>query len=258
VILTVLGTVAVTFRGDGTAVNAYLFMEAGFSHKDAAGLERAAVSITLILTVAAVIWQRWPLFLPAAVYLLAEAVARRYVRGEAYSDWALMTHAARYVAPFALMMLLLGAARSSRPGEWLAAAGKWALRISLAVVFAVHGLEALQANPAFVDLIISSGINLADVRVSESTARSWLEVIGVVDFIVAGAIVIRPHPIVLGWAAFWAGLTALSRVTASGWGAYPDVLLRAAYYLGPIALGLLLVRPGASRRLSRASASSMG
>ncbi len=245
VILTVLGTAAATFRGDGTAINAFLFMEAGFSHQGAAGLERAAVAITLLAAIAGVGWRRWPLFLPAGCYLLLEALARRHMQGEAYSSWALFAHAARYATPFALVMLLLGGTESQGRARWWKTAGNWALRVSLAAVFAIHGLEAFEGNAAFIDLILSTGANLADVHITEHAARAALEVIGIVDFAVAGALLIRPHPAVLGWAAFWAALTAFSRVTANGWGAYPDVLLRATYYLGPIALWMLLARTAA-------------
>lgn len=242
VILTALGMTVAAFRGDGTAVNAWLFMEARFPHESAALIERSAVLIMLGAAIAGAAWRCWPLFLPAMACFLAEASARWCVGGTAYSDWAFMTHAARYVAPFALMLLLLGVARRGATGEWSTRSGKWALQLSLAVLFAVHGLEALKANPVFIDLIIGSAQNLAGMRVSEATARTGLEIIGVVDFLVAGAILIFPNRVVLGWAAFWAALTAFSRMTAGGWGAYPEVLLRASYFLGPIALWLLLAR----------------
>jgi hypothetical protein len=239
VIATVVGLAAAAFRGDGSAFNSFLFLNLGFGHNGAALIERAAVSIVLVASVAGMIGRRWWLWVPAAIHILTEAALRLEVQGEAYSDWVFMTHAARYVAPLALMMLLLGAA-SEEAGRWWTMAGRWALRLALAAVFASHGVEALRANPAFIDLIISTAANVIDTRVTESTARTLLEIVGVIDLVAAGAMLLRLNPVLLGWAAFWAGITAFSRLTANGWGAYPDVLIRASYYLGPVVLWLLM------------------
>lgn len=247
---TALGMTVAAFRGDGTALNAFLFTDLGFSHSEAAQCERGAVSVTWVFSIAALVWRRWPLLLPAAFYFFAEALARTHVQGEAYSDWALLTHAARYVTPLTMALLLLGTNRD-RLRRWSAAGGRWALRIALAAVFASHGFEALRANPAFVDFIISTAANLFQSRITETNARSVLELIGVMDVVVAGAFLLRLHPALLGWAALWGAVTALSRVTANGWGAYPDVLVRASYFLGPVALWLL-VSPGRDRQESPA------
>ena len=103
----VAGMAAAAFRGDGSAVNSYLFLHLGFGHVDAARIERMAVSIVILSSVVGMIGRRWWLWLPAAGYIVVEAALRLEVQGEAYSDWVFMTHAARYVAPFALMLLLL-------------------------------------------------------------------------------------------------------------------------------------------------------
>lgn len=236
VLATAIGTAVTTFRGDGTALNAYLFMDLGVAPAAAGRIERLAAALVLVVTTGALVFFRWPWFLPAAGYILAEAVARWHMQGQAYSTWAPLTHSARYAAPLVLAAWLVAARLPPGHGARWQAAGAWLLRFSLAAVFVTHGLEALQAHPGFVDLILSSALNLGGGRLTESAATTVLEWIGLADFAVAGALVLRPHPAVLLWAAFWAALTALSRVTANGWGAYPDVLLRAAYFLGPLAL----------------------
>ncbi len=236
VLATAVGTVATTFRGDGTALNAYLFMELGLPHVTAGRLERGAAALTLMATAGALVFFRWPWFLPAAGYIFAEAIARWHVQGQAYSEWAPLTHSARYAAPLVLALWLVAARRQPEAATRWQSIGAWLLRFALAAVFVSHGLEALQGHPGFVDLILSSALNLGGWRLTEGTATAALEWIGVADFAAAGALILRPHPAVLAWAAFWAALTACSRLTANGWGAYPDVLLRAAYFLGPLAL----------------------
>lgn len=237
-----VGLAAAAFRGEPSAVNTYLFMDLGRSHETAAMIERSAVGVVLLGALAGLVWLRWVLFLPAAVYVAGESIARFHVQGQAFADWVLLTQSARYLTPVALMLLVLGATRTGRAALRLTSTGEWILRVGLAAVFVMHGLEALWANPAFVDLIISSASNLTGIRVRELAAVHALEVIGCLDFLVAGAILTRPGKLVLGWAAFWALLTAVSRVTASGWMVYPEVLVRASYFLGPVALWLLVAQ----------------
>jgi hypothetical protein len=250
VVATTLGMTAATFRGDGTAINAFLFLTGEMSHVDAARLERTAMGIVLVLSIAALSRPHWALLLPVGGYALAEALARTHERGYAFSEWALTAQAPRYLTPLAVIFLLHGFRRSERAARWGRLAGAGILKFSLALVFAVHGLEALRAHPEFVDLIISTTSRLPGMRVSERTATQALQVIGVVDLVVATAILARPHPAVLWWAAFWGTATALSRMTAYGFGAYPEVLVRTAHVLAPLAL-LLLARTANPAKLPR-------
>jgi hypothetical protein len=237
------GMAVAALRGEGSAMNTYLFMERALSHEAAGRIERSAALLVLLTALAGIGWARWPLLLPAIAYPLLEAIARLHVEGQAFSEWALYAHAPRYAAPAALCCLLVarGPGRSA-PAGWLAA-GEWLLRAACASVFLIHGLECLRANPAFIDLLISSAQNLLRLRLTESSARSALEVIGFADLAVAGALLIRMHPAVLAWAAAWATIAALARLTASGWGAFPDVLVRASAALAPLVLWHLRYRP---------------
>jgi len=244
IVATCLGMTAATFRGDGTSINSFLFLNGELSHGDARRLERFAMSGVLVLSVAALFRPRWPLLLPVAAYILAEALAGWHQRGYAFSEWAPVAHAPRYLTPLAFALLALGSDKADTGLSWRLA-GEWCLRIGLATVFLVHGLEAIKLHPGFVDLIIGSGYNLGGLRVSEAAAGWQLRLIGIVDIGVAAALLFRISPAVLWWAAFWGALTALSRLTANGWGAYPEVLVRASHYLAPIALAMIL-RPRAA------------
>jgi hypothetical protein len=237
---TAIGMTAATFRGDGTAINAFLFLTGELSHVAAARVERTAMSLVLLLSFAALFRPHWALLLPVGGYALAEALARWHELGYAFSEWAVSAQAPRYLTPLALVLLLAGVRREGGIGASLRAGGIWILRVAIAVVFAVHGLEALKAHPGFIDFIISSGANVLGMRISEGGALHALEIIGVIDMAVALAILVRPHPAVLWWAAFWGLVTALSRVTANGIGGYPDVLVRSTHVLVPVALWLLL------------------
>jgi hypothetical protein len=242
VMATCAGVLAVTFRGDGTSINAWLFLSGGLTHGEARTIERGAASLLLLLALGAAVRPRPLLLLPIAAYLLLEAIAGWNQRGYPFSEWAPPAHAARFGLPLALLFAAW-AARSAHSPPFAVPAAGWILRLALASVFAIHGLEALRLHPWFVDLILSSSLNLAGLHLHEATAAHALLVIGAADLVVALFLLARPMPAVLVWAAFWGAATAWARVTAGGWGAYPDVLLRAGHVLGPVALLLLTYRP---------------
>jgi hypothetical protein len=234
-----LAMVVIAWRNDGTAINTYLFMDCGLGPGIASALERSAAGLALATTIAGVARRSGTWLWPSAGYFLVEAIARRYVQGQAYSEWALLTDAPRYLTPVALTAWYAAAHTAGQWREGWRQTAAWVLRMALAAVFATHGAEALKGNPAFVDLIISSGGNLLHVRVAEGSARTILQLIGLMDCGIAGAIILWARPAILAWAANWAAVAAFARLTANGLGAYPEVLLRASYFLGPTALWAL-------------------
>lgn len=236
VVATVAGMAAATFRGDGTALNAFLFLSLEWPHVAAGRVERAAMSVALAAAVAGMFWRRWPVLLPVAAYVFAEALCRRQQGGQIFSEWALLAHAPRYATPLALLVLAMAVRTGIGAGRDWQVAGEWILRVAVAIVFAVHGVECIKGHPHFIDLVLSSAANLGGFRIREATALVQMEWIGILDCVVAGALLLRPHPAVLLWAAFWGAVSALSRVTANGWGAYPDVLVRMTHVLVPLAL----------------------
>lgn len=87
------------------------------------------------------------------------------------------------------------------------------LKITIALTFSAHGLYAIGFYPqpgVFVDMLINI------LHLSEATAKAFLVVAGVLDFVLAVAIFIpRIAKYALIYAALWGGLTALARVWAN-------------------------------------------
>lgn len=243
---TALGLAAATYRGDGTALNAYFFLTLEWSHTTAGRVERLLVALTLAFAFAAWLRPIWPAFLVVSGYALAEALTRSYERGQPYSEWALWAHAPRYLTPLGACFVVAGLRRGADGGGGWKFSGELILRAGLAIVFAVHGLEAWRAHPGFVDLILSSAYRMGEWRIPELMATQALRLIGVVDLLVAASILIRPFRAVLLWAAFWGLVTALSRLTAYGVAYYPELLVRTSHVFVPLALWWLRRSPSKS------------
>lgn len=249
-----------TYRGDGTAINAFLFLDLGWSNEAAARFEYGGMALVLVLTALGMRWPRWYLLAPAGLYVLAEYTLRTVVGGQPFSEWAPAAAALRFATPLVTPFLLLSlssraVAQETRDGspdpsgaESLRASERrlkfwaWWLRCAVAVVFLTHGFEALRHHPAFVDLVIGTGTRMFDVWFEESVVTQVLGVIGIVDLFVAIGLLASPNRLVLGWAGCWGLVTALSRITAYGWGAYPELLMRATHFLVPLALILVYSR----------------
>lgn len=254
-----------TFRGDGTALNAFLFLEWGWSNERAARVENAALWIVLALTGLGILGPyRW-LLLPAGLYLLLEAVLSIPIGGKPFSDLTPAAAALRFGTPLFTPLLLAGyrrgsslpgsgppsqPARSSDGSAWrqrqTRRSGAILLRLATGVVFLAHGYEAWRHHPNFIDLVIGTGHRQLGIWFDESQVTRALSVIGAVDIMVGLGLLVSGNRLLLAWAAAWGLVTALSRVTSFGWGAYAEVLYRAPHFLVPLAL-LLLVWDGSSK-----------
>jgi hypothetical protein len=225
------------------------------------------ITVTLYLAAGLLVLFRpwWPLLLLMGGYALLEAVSGTIIAGYRFSEWTVPAYALRFGAPFALLALT-AFPRAGVLERWRLPMTVGLLRMAIATVFVMHGLQALWADPQFIDLIIGSGRRLLGVRITEADAIMCLKVIGVADLAVALALVIYPvpmfvpralwanpcavcpirrtiMPLLLGWAAMWGLVTAASRMTSLGWSSglpqYPELLDRASHFLGPLALWYL-------------------
>lgn len=256
---TLLAFAIKTFRGDGTALNAFLFLDWEWSNERAAQVENTALWIVLILTGLGLLRPYWWLLLPAGLYLLLEAVLSVQVGGKPFSELTPAAAALRYGTPLVTPLLLAGYVRylslergdmatplsetSSNPAWWQRGTfrgGAFLLRLATALVFLAHGYEAWHHSPMFIDLVIGTGARQLDVWFEESQVTAVLSVIGAVDILVGLTLLISWNRYLLAWVAAWGLITALSRVTSFGWGAYPEVLYRATHFLVPLALLLLV------------------
>ncbi|REL39092.1 hypothetical protein DYD21_03805 [Rhodohalobacter sp. SW132] len=237
------GLFATVFEMRQTQFGNYLFMVMGMPHGDALFYERITVSAFLFLCLVNLFHTRMYTLLPIAAYILFEAWAGYYQAAYRYSEFTLYAHVMRYMTPVVLVVLCTVPFRKILSEKARLLSVEWLLRISLAVLFFIHGLEAWLGHPVFADLIIGSANNLAGVRITESMAVQIMKGIGILDLIVVLGLLFKPLQGVLFWALFWGALTAFSRITAIGSTAYIEVLLRASHILAPFALWAIMYQP---------------
>jgi len=101
----------------------------------------------------------------------------------------------------------------------------WILRIAMCGEFLGHGILAVMQKKKFVDMFVGMGA-LIGLTISSTAAGQWVFWIGLLDVIVAIAILFKPLRIILIWGIFWAFMTAIARPLASpdGWNIFATIL----------------------------------
>ena len=239
ILLHALGVARALFTRTGTSIGNIALMDWGTSHNQILFWEKAGATLLVALAISLFIRPTTITLLGISALIFAETLAAVKAGGFPFFAWMPYAAGLRYLTPLALLALVIGG-RVQLATHLRRGICSWVLRIGLAVVFVIHGIEALKLHPGFIDLIIGSGRVLLGWDISEEMAVIALRVIFVVDMIVASLVLIRTWPPLLAWLAFWGLVTALSRPIALGFPAYPEVLLRASHVLAPLAIWLLV------------------
>jgi hypothetical protein len=237
-----LGVAVAVLTRSGSALGDLALMHSSVGHAKIFLWERIVAGL---LFVAALSLLAFPTVLALVIIggiTALEAYAAHRAGGFPFAEYTPLAVALRYLTPLALVPLVL-TKRIAPSRRWRSTTASWILRIAVAIVFFIHGLEALWLHPGFIDLIIGSARNVLGLAVTQTTAAHLLRFIGIVDIAIAILILVHPWKPLLGWICFWGLITALARPMAHGFGAYPEVLLRSSHILAAVAIGWLLYGP---------------
>lgn len=196
------------------------------------------------------IWKSHPLVLLLPItFQVANTVAMWQIAGgySLLADW--LPFDVLTLFPFATQLLRIGGAvglamlcwkqEDSQGSSVRFARTMEFLRWAAVIVYVAHGVEALQHNPEFLDLVVYSTYRVFGAEISESFAATSLTVIGTVDVLVGLICVFARSKWAMSWMAVWGAVTALSRVVAFGWAiGWHASLARAPHCGVPLAVAL--------------------
>ncbi len=117
---------------------------------------------------------------------------------------------------------------------------EYILRIGIFFTFIGHGTYAYQVRPDWIIYLTTAGFNI-------DMARLLMHYIGMLDYLIAFAILLRPVRMVIMWAFIWALATAIIRPLAGlpVW----EFFERGANWAAPLALMLIRGWPKKARDL---------
>ena len=178
---------------------------------------------------------RWLLSI-AALIEICLATTATYRGGWYMSSWTPITHALRYGLPVAVYWAIVYRSADSVPRR---SRLESFLRLATSAVFFGHGVEAIRKAPAFVTLLVGTAENCVGGQLTQQTAERLLLIIGFIDCALAIAVLVGRWWSIAFYMAVWGLVTALSRITAGGWGNSYEAMLRAGHVAGPLVLFLL-------------------
>ncbi len=208
---------------DGTPIGTTLFMTLRWSESSMLAVDHG-IAWAGLLGGLSMLWR--PTRVAAGVVALwfaLVAVLTAVQGGEFGATYAPFAHATRYCAGVLAFIAAMTALEPAVRAQWIERVARWAC----ALTFAAHGLEALEANPRFIDFIITA-FRRVNIEVSEPASRILLRVVGVQDMGLAALVLTKRWRVVVGYMAFWGAVTAASRVVHLGWRVWPSTLVRAA------------------------------
>lgn len=213
----------------GSALEGTLFMEYGVEQATAKKIENMVAMVFLFIGSVIFFRPRKILLLTISFLFFSTALLIQRQAGSPFTDWTVLAHAARIVAPVGLYLLI-------GKGSRLPKITYFVLTFGLGITFITHGMEAIFLHPYFVDYLITSSHHLLGVDLSQQLAERILQTIGSLDILLGVLVLFLKNKWLLLWLAFWGMVTAFSRITALGWEMYPEVLSRAAHFGIPLAL----------------------
>ncbi len=220
-----------------TAIFEWLWLGVRLSESTALAVADAGAYVVLAAGVASLVAPLGPWLYVVVAWFLATAMAETLLGGAAFTALTLPADAVRIMAP----LLLVWWPEETETAPPLLSSDRLDQLLGLAVAstFAAHGWEAFQLHPRFADYLFVASEMVGGERFSTSTAHGLLIVIGIVDWLVALAVLagMRWRPLLL-YMTFWGTLTALARVVHGGWWGIPKCLVRAANAGVPLALYL--------------------
>lgn len=170
-------------------------------------------------------------------FLIIYAIIVYENAGKHFNELSFFAALAKWILPL-LYLSVYGALKRLNTAvvpDWLL----FSTRISLFIIFIVHGLGCLWMHPGYIDYLIGAWATFSGSYMNQAIAENMLIVIGVVDITIAVVILIKPLKHALLWMLIWGFLTALLRIVDAGVFNYIEFLIRVPHFILPLALLIL-------------------
>ncbi len=170
-----------------------------------------------------------------AVWCFANALAHM-ARGGIYSELAIGEVAVRFTCPIVLMLVIGSQSKRTNMATIMA---RWVLTIAISATFIVHGFKAIQLHGPFCDLILLSDTQIFQLDLAQPSVETALLFIGWLDILMAIALIFTRYKIIAIYMLLWGLVTSASRMTAFGWVAWPETVIRTANWGGVCVLATM-------------------
>lgn len=221
----------------GAVISSVLVVENGFSEQFSFWIEKG-LAVGLLLCLVGIFFKltyQFSLWV-ITIFIVFYTLLSYFNGGKAFLELSLISSISKWGLPILTMISIKYAyKRVARFNKWFL----WALQFSIFLIFLSHGIGCFLKNGVYIDYILNFFRDYTSISLKQNDAELLLDIIGIVDVIVAILVLIKPFKSLLYWLIFWGLLTALLRILDASILNYVEFLIRVPHFGLPLLLLLI-------------------
>lgn len=222
----------------GAVISSVLVVENGFSELFSFWVEKS-VAILLLLCLAGMFLKTtykislWTI----SLFLVGFGLLTYANGGKAFLELSLISAFSKWWLP---VLTMIAISNSYKQTFKFSRTYRFAIQFSIFLIFLAHGIGCFLKNGVYIDYILGFFMDYTPLSLVQRQAEQLLNIIGIIDVIVAVLVLIKPFRYLLYWLIFWGLLTAIVRILDASILNYTEFLIRIPHFGLPLAL--LLIR----------------
>ena len=211
-----------------------MVVENGYSELSAFWIEKS-IAIVLLLSLIGIFFK--VTFKPSiwiiTVFIIGYALLSYFNGGKAFLELSLISAVSKWWLPL-LTLFAINAHYDQK--DSLNRGFLFGIQLSIFLIFMSHGVGCFLKNSLYIDYIIGFVGDYTPFSIKQYQAEQLLNIIGIIDVVVAVLVLLRPSKTLIYWLIFWGLLTSLLRIVDAGIFNYTEFLIRAPHFGFPIAM----------------------
>jgi len=218
----------------GAVISSVLVVENGLSEQFSFWIEKN-IAILLLLCLLGMFFKATYKLSSVVItfFLISYSLLTYFNGGKAFLELALISAISKWWLPvLTLYAFSCIYNRQQYLNRWFTVA----IQFSIFLIFVAHGVGCFLKNGIYVDYIIGFVRDYTPFSIKQGDAEALLNVIGIIDILVAVLVLIKPFKYLLYWLIFWGFLTSLLRIVDASILNYVEFLMRVPHFGLPLVL----------------------
>lgn len=218
----------------GAVISSVLVVENGYSESFAFWVEKSVAMLLLICLIGIFFKLTYKLCLYIiTVFLIGYAFLNYLNGGKAFLEITLVSAISKWWLPILTFYAISCYYKQKLHfSSWFL----FAVQLSIFLIFMAHGIGCLLKNALYIDYILGLVGDYTSFSMKQNQAEQLLNIIGVIDVVVAILVLIKPFKTLIYWLIFWGFLTSLLRIVDASILNYTEFLMRVPHFGLPIVM----------------------
>ncbi len=218
----------------GAVISSVLVVENAYSESFAFWVEKSVAIVLIICLIGIFFKKTYKLCLCIiTVFLIGYALLNYLNGGKALLELTLISAISKWWLPILTWYAISHYNNKKlKFSSWFL----FAIQLSVFLIFMSHGMGCFSKNPLYIDYILGFFGDYTSLSVKQNQAEQMLDIIGIIDVIVAVLVLIKPFKALIYWLIFWGFLTSLLRIVDASILNYIEFLMRVPHFGLPIVM----------------------